>query len=179
MNRIELISAQAEADVTAGANQVDSTVNSLKGIINKTKVIGDIYTKTNFIALNAAVEAARAGEHGRGFAVVAQEIQKLAEQSRLAATDIDNLSKDSIKIAEDSLKSLQTIVLEMQQTSVFIKKIIDSSEKGGHSRTIDLIRLKEITEENMQVSESVADNATVLANNARNLMHSIKFFTIE
>ncbi len=179
MNRIELISAQAEADVTAGANQVDTTVNSLKGIINKTKVIGDIYTKTNFIALNAAVEAARAGEHGRGFAVVAQEIQKLAEQSRLAATDIDNLSKDSIKIAEDSLKSLQTIVLEMQQTSVFIKKIIDSSEKGGHSRTIDLIRLKEITEENMQVSESVADNATVLANNARNLMHSIKFFTIE
>jgi len=179
MNRIEHISAQAETDVNDGANQVNITVNSLKGIINKTKVIGDIYTKTNFIALNASVEAARAGEHGRGFAVVAQEIQKLAEQSRFAASDIDTLSKESIKIAEDSLKSLQTIVLEMQQTSVLIKKIIDSDEKGARNGTIDLIRLKEITEGNIQVSKSVADNADALAKNARNLMHSIKFFSTE
>jgi methyl-accepting chemotaxis protein len=179
MNRIEHISAQAETDVTSGTNQVNSTVNSLKEIINKTKVIGDIYIKTNFIALNAAVEAARAGEHGRGFAVVAQEIQKLAEQSRVAAADIDNLSKESIKIAEDSLKSLQTIVLEMQQTSVFIKRIIDSGEKGAGNGSIDLIRLKEITAGNMEVSKSVADNATALADNARNLMHSIQFFAID
>lgn len=34
---------------------------------------------------------ARAGEQGKGFAVVADEVRKLAEQSKTAATDINQL----------------------------------------------------------------------------------------
>lgn len=178
MNEIENISVQAVNHVAEGVEKVSSTVSSLKGIISKTKVIEDIYIKTNFISLNAAVEAARAGDHGRGFAVVAKEIQKLAEQSKIAVTDIDHISKGSIIIAEESLKSLETIVREIQQTSSYIKRIIDSEDHSKRNGSTNLVRLKEITDENLRISKDIASNAESLASNATNLKSLINYFRI-
>ncbi len=163
-------------NISTGTNQVGLTVDSLKNIIAKTKVIEDIYTQTNFIALNAAVEAARAGQHGKGFSVVATEIQKLADQSRVTASDIDDLSKNSIQIAEESLQSLQAIVSEIQQTSGFIKQIIDSSNNGAENGNVDLVRLQEITNGNIEVSKNISENAEFLATNAKSLNKIINYF---
>lgn len=179
MHRIGISSEEAVRHVAEGAKKVSGTVNSLKGIIGKTRVIDDIYMKTNFIALNAAVEAARAGEYGRGFSVVAKEIQKLAEQSKTAATDIDKLSKGSIKIAEESLSSLRAIVDEIQQTAAYIKQVIDAGADGKRNGNVDLVRLKEITNENHLISKEIATNAELLAANAKSLKDSINYFRIE
>jgi methyl-accepting chemotaxis protein len=52
--------------------------------------IADISDRTNLLALNAAIEAARAGDAGRGFAVVADEVRRLANQTSIAAKEIDD-----------------------------------------------------------------------------------------
>lgn len=61
-------------------------------ISNLTEDITAIATQTNLLALNAAIEAARAGEQGRGFAVVAEEVRKLAENSTVTASNIQDLT---------------------------------------------------------------------------------------
>ncbi len=84
------------------------------GRINElTGDILDISSQTNLLALNASIEAARAGEAGRGFAVVADEIRMLADNSRDAANNIQNISNMVTtavgKLAQNAENMLQFI----------------------------------------------------------------------
>ena len=65
---------------------------SVDQVNNLTNDILNISSQTNLLALNASIEAARAGEAGRGFAVVAEEIGQLANSSREAANNIQQIN---------------------------------------------------------------------------------------
>ncbi|UNK80449.1 methyl-accepting chemotaxis protein [Sphingopyxis granuli] len=75
--RVRQVGERAAALTTAG--------QSIEQVL---RLIVDIASRTNMLALNAGIEAARAGDAGRGFAVVAAEVKKLANQTRAAAGDI-------------------------------------------------------------------------------------------
>ena len=77
--------------VNATSEVVERLITHTKYIDTAVQSISNIAEQTNLLALNASIEAARAGEQGKGFAVVADEVRKLAEQSKTAATDINQL----------------------------------------------------------------------------------------
>jgi methyl-accepting chemotaxis protein len=55
------------------------------------ELINEIADETNLLALNATIEAAGAGEFGRRFAVIANEVQLLANRSRLATRQVQQV----------------------------------------------------------------------------------------
>jgi methyl-accepting chemotaxis protein len=97
------LASEASKVAVRGGEVVSEVVQTMRGIDDASKRIGDIVNvidgiafQTNILALNAAVEAARAGEQGRGFAVVAGEVRNLAQRSAAAAREVKSLIQDSV-----------------------------------------------------------------------------------
>jgi methyl-accepting chemotaxis protein len=178
----EKISINAATGVKKGADTTLVAVDSMRKIAEKISIINDIAFQTNILALNAAVEAARAGEHGRGFAVVAAEVRKLAERSKVAAEQIDQLSKSGVSVSESAGQQLQAIVPEIENTAKLIQEITSASlEQNAGAEQINhaIQQLNMVTQQNAAASESMATSAEQLSEQASKLKEVIAFFKIK
>ncbi|MDR3076272.1 MAG: methyl-accepting chemotaxis protein [Synergistaceae bacterium] len=134
-------------------------------IQNFVSQIGGIADQTNLLALNAAIEAARAGEAGRGFAVVAEEVRKLAEESNMAAKNIEDLAKTIM----GDLDVVVNMSLENAKASEDAKKLSSDTETIiGHM----ISYLKDIagaTQDLAAVSEEQAASSEEIAEAVQNI----------
>jgi methyl-accepting chemotaxis protein len=78
---------------------------AVEQIVVLSDMIMEITNQTNLLALNAAIEAASAGEAGKGFAVVADEIRKLAEDSKSAVVQIQEVTQLVVTSVENLNRS--------------------------------------------------------------------------
>ena len=145
INKVQQLE-QSYANLERAFNEVTSVTNNLdektKSISHVTNVIAQITEQTNLLALNASIEAARAGEHGKGFAVVADEVRSLAESSKAATTNIQQII---LSILEDT----QQLVQVMKQTNE-----ISEDQKMAVETVDKAIKQLSDTLENMKVSIS-------------------------
>ena len=175
----EQIAKKTSLDALESGESVSQTVNAMKDISTKILIIEEIARQTNLLALNAAIEAARAGEHGKGFAVVASEVKKLAERSQLAAGEIGNLSKNSMKVAKKAGEMLKMLVPDIQKTATLVQEISASSREqdtGAYQISLAIQQLDLVIQQNASASEEMASTSEELASQATQLKASINFF---
>ncbi len=178
----ETISKQTADGVEKVGKASGQSLGSVKEIAGKISIINDIALQTNLLALNAAVESARAGEYGKGFAVVAAEVRKLAERSKVAADDIQKLSKSSLSITEEAGKAMQELIPEIQKNSRLIQEITAASleQNSGAEQVNNAIQqLNSVTQQNASTAENLAGNAEKLNEFAGNLNKQIAYFQVD
>ncbi len=114
---------------------------SVERVNELTNEILSIAGQTNLLALNASIEAARAGEAGRGFAVVADEISKLADSSRMAAGNIQNINNMVVVAVKALIDNSNTIVKYINEN---VLPDYEGFVSAGQQYNSDAIHITEI-----------------------------------
>ena len=175
------IASQSAKGANEGGRAVGETVTAMIQISEKISIIEDIAYQTNMLALNAAIEAARAGEHGKGFAVVASEVRKLAERSQVAASEISDLTGNSVKVAKEAGALLEKMVPDIQKTAELVQEISAASDEqaSGVGQINGAIQeLDKVTQQNAAGSEQLAATSEEMSAQAEKLQNIISFFKV-
>ncbi len=184
---------QASQVAAKGGTVVGQVVETMKGIDESSKKIGDIIGvidsiafQTNILALNAAVEAARAGEQGRGFAVVASEVRSLAQRSAGAAKEIKELISTSLIRVEQGTalvgqagETMNEVVAAIEKVAGIMGEISVASgqQSAGVAQVSEAVtQMDQSTQQNAALVEQSASAADSLRAQARQLVQAVAIF---
>lgn len=179
-----------------GGEVVSQVVETMKGINDASRKIGEIISvidgiafQTNILALNAAVEAARAGEQGRGFAVVASEVRSLAGRSAEAAKEIKSLISASVERVESGTALVDQAGTTMTEVVGAIRRVTDlmgeisaaSEEQASGVAQVGqaVSHMDQATQQNAALVEEMAAAAGRLKTQAQDLVQTVAVFNLD
>jgi methyl-accepting chemotaxis protein len=148
--------ARANTNSKALLSTVNSKIKDISaqsdGLMDATKAIAEIASRTNLLAMNAAIEAAHAGEAGKGFAVVAEEIRNLAESSSEQARQTGVTIHAIMNIIKEIFTSSQVVEHSFEELNV----MIGSAEAQSRQTVAKINEYTQTSRETVQVIGEVA-----------------------
>lgn len=171
----------------------------ISGIVD---IINSFSERTHVLAINAAMQAATAGEAGRGFAVVAQEVQRLADSSRSATSQIETLianiqveTQDSIQTVNEATEAVGTesrtiesageMMLETQQTTAnlaeAVRQIDDRAQAQVEANRSLMERVDSMRASTVETTDQLdhqTSETSKLVDDSKSLLEAIQLFRL-
>lgn len=168
LNDLHKINADVSESMKLTTDAAQKLSEAVQEIGVTLKLISDISSSTNLLALNASIEAARAGEAGKGFAVVATEVGSLAnstqESLRVVETVIErvqqNVREITMHVEENSSKLgtqneyFANVFRSMQTITALLKTSVSAIETMGDTYS----RQSEVIDRTVTINQDIAES---------------------
>lgn len=142
---------ETSTEISEKLETIKSRATNISSVIT---TITKVANQTNLVSLNASIEAERAGAYGTGFAVVAREIRRLADQTAIAALEI-----------EEMITEMQVAVGEGTDS---IMKYTSQTKTGSEKASILIDNLSELIESANALPEVVHNLVNATASQSKN-----------
>ncbi len=140
--------------VSDTANKMQRLAESSQKISQAVSLIEEITLKTNVLAINAGAEADRAGEYGQGFSIIAEQVGALAEQSKIAITEIAGVVSRIQTETQDVRVAMESGTAQVLNTTRLVENTKQSlAEVLEKSQTIDQL-MKSISQSTVSQADT-------------------------
>ncbi|OQW95745.1 MAG: hypothetical protein BWK79_01370 [Beggiatoa sp. IS2] len=145
-------------------------------------IINNIAERTHVLALNASMQAAAAGEAGRGFSVVADEVQRLAESSRNATSQISALVKNIQVETTDTITTMDKTIGQVVEGSRLAERAGEQM-KETQNTTGNLVQVVEqiamASRQQAQISNELRERALVIQHSTQETAKQLEEQTVQ
>ncbi len=166
LNDLHKINGEVSESMKLTTDAAQKLSDAVREIGVTLKLISDISSSTNLLALNASIEAARAGEAGKGFAVVATEVGDLAKSTqdslRVVESVIErvqqNVKEITVQVEENSSKLgtqneyFANVFKSMQDMTALLNVSVDAIQTMGDTYS----KQSEVIERTVSINQDIA-----------------------